>query len=464
MASSDSNASSCPTSATQFQCALTGIQTLLSGMNPCPTGYAGCTQAQANLHVALFSFPNIMTQYLPIANACASDPYSSPGPLPYNVLTLPKPGLSQYYPDQDLIYKQTYTPTGKAANSGSITWSASYEITYEAADADANGFVSDYYLPSSASTGGLNPSSSIIQAIGYGGNLASGTTLKAGCLPIAYDKIALNTATPTPAASPGPTTVVNTTDVGEGITYYAPAIYAAQAALTAELVLHPKAQNAIIILGDGQMNTQWIYLPQGSLLQKPLVAANNTVAQSIIQPNATDCPKILAPTNFDTANYTCGYDSSTSTANTAALAAAKLSSPNKEASVIVGTYPDFLDECQQSIAAAQYAAQQGTRVYAVAYGSQSTGCGSGNTDAHNDVTTIALPLVPNVAFSVSGLTPCITMENIASDTTWFFSDWQVTGGSASCQSATNQMTSLNDIFAAIKASLSTARLLPTNAT
>jgi hypothetical protein len=230
------------------------------------------------------------------------------------------------------------------------------------------------------------------------------------------------------------------------------------------LVLHPKAQNAIIILGDGEMNTQWIYFPQGDLLQKAAMKNWNTSVHAIIQPNATDCPKVLNPTTQDPTNYTCGYDSSTSTADTGAIAAGKLSSPNKEATVIVGTYPDFLDECQQSIAAAQYAAQQGTRVYAVAYGSQSTGCGSGNTDAHNDVTTIALPLVPNVAFSVTGLTPCITMENIASSPTWFFSDWQVTGGSASCQSGANTMTSLNDIFAAIKASLSTARLLPTNAT
>jgi hypothetical protein len=56
------------------------------------------------------------------------------------------------------------------------------------------------------------------------------------------------------------------------------------------------------------------------------------------------------------------------------------------------------------------------------------------------------------------------MENIASDSQWFFSDWEVSGSSTSCQSSANPMTSLDDIFAKILASMSTARLLPTNAT
>ena len=57
--------------------------------------------------------------------------------------------------------------------------------------------------------------------------------------------------------------------MGEGITYYAPAIYAAQAALTAEQTAMTTAgvttQNAIIFLGDGEANTQWIYFPQGTV-------------------------------------------------------------------------------------------------------------------------------------------------------------------------------------------------------
>jgi hypothetical protein len=304
-------------------------------------------------------------------------------------------------------------------------------------------------------------------AIGYGGAGASGTTLKTGCLPISYSGIALNGATPTPAATPSTTTKVNTTDVGEGITYYAGALYAAQAALTAEASIHPKAQNAIVILGDGQMNLQWIYLPQGTLMQYPTVASNNTAAASKIEALPANCGNgsTAGPAgNF--ADSKCGWDTATSNANTSALAAYRLSSPSAEATgAVVGTYPDFLDECQQAIAAAQYAASLGTRIYAVAYGSEDTGCSSGShPDDYNDVTTITLPSTPNVAFSLSNLTPCVTMENIASSMTWFYSDWQVKGGSSSCQGTTNTMTSLDDIFSAIKASFSQARLLPSNAT
>jgi hypothetical protein len=476
MASVDSNASSCPSGASQFQCGLTGIQTLLAGMKPCPAGFTTCTDAQANLHVALFSFPNIRTDLLPIANACAANPYSSPGPLPYTVETLPKPGLSQYYPDVDLIYKQT-PPAGSPVMTA-VTFSSSYEITYKATDADANGFVSDYYDPTDTVTGGLNPSSSIIQAIGYGGNLASGTTLKTGCLPISYSGIALNDArsatgvagavSPLSPPSPPGGTIVNTTDVGEGVTYYAPVLYAAQAALTAESVLHPHAQNAIILLGDGQMNTQWIYFPEGDMLQKPAMANWNTSVPAKIQPNATDCPNTLPTTTHNTTANTCGYDTATSTKNTAALAAgAMTANASNEASTVVGTYPDFLDECQQSIAAAQYAANLGTRVYAVAYGSETKGCSStseSHADDYTDVTMITLPNTPLVSFSISTISPCITMENIASDSQWFFSDWEVSGSSTSCQSSANPMTSLDDIFSKILASMSTARLLPTNAT
>jgi len=468
----DSNATSCPSNASEFQCGLTGIQTLLSGMNPCPSGFTNCTDAQANLHVALFTFPNIRTDLLPIANACASDPYTAPGPLPYTIETLPKPGLARYFPDKDLIYTQT--PPAGSPSTVPIPFSSSYEVTYEASDADANGFVADYYLPSSTSTGGLNPSSSIIQAIGYGGAGASGTTLKSGCLPIAYLGVALNDARSSTGVagqvSPDTGTTVNTTDVGEGITYYAPAIYAAQAALTAELVLHPKAQNAIILLGDGQMNTQWIYFPAGDMLQKTTVTAWNTSVPALIKANSTNCGNgsIAGPAgNF--ADQKCGYDTTTSTPNKIAMAAGAMtaSASNEASGAVVGTYPDFLDECQQSIIAAQQSAHLGTRIYAVAYGSEGKGCistGEGHADDYTDVSALTLPYTANVSFSMSTLSPCMTMENIASSLQWFYSDWKVTGSTATCQSSANPMTSLDDIFASIRASMSQARLLPFNAT
>lgn len=251
---------------TEFQCALDGIQQLLASTNPCPAGMTSCTVAQANVRMSLWTFPNIITADLPMANACSGKTYTEP--LPYQVYTLPLASATSYTP---LTYDETI-------NGKKTTWSASYEVTWNASDADANGFVSDYYAPSSSSTYGLNASSSIIQAVGYGGT-SSGA--KTGCLPISYSGIAPNNATngngtstnitPTNASA-----TVNTTDVGEGITYYAAVIYAAQSALTAEQKLYPGSKNAMILLSDGQANTQWIYFPQGSVSPSGSDAAGKT--------------------------------------------------------------------------------------------------------------------------------------------------------------------------------------------
>jgi len=67
--------------------------------------------------------------------------------------TLPIPGATSYTP-------VTYTTGG----SNPKTWTATYEVTLGASDADANGFVSDYYQPSASN--GLNSSSSIVKALG----------------------------------------------------------------------------------------------------------------------------------------------------------------------------------------------------------------------------------------------------------------------------------------------------------
>ena len=426
MANTDSNCSG----VSQFQCALNGVQTLLSTDNPCPPGVSSCSPSNASIRMALFSFPNIMTaptNYLPIANACSTMSYSGIA-LPYNVNTLPPVGAS------------SYTPVSYREWNGSYTWSASYEITYGASDADANGFVSDYYAPSSTSTGGLNASSSIVKAVGYGGN---GSGSKVGCLPIAPANIALNGITGTATS----TSKVNTAAVGEGITDYAPVFYAAQAALTAEANLHPGSKNAIVILGDGAMNTQWFYFPQGSIWQWP---STNTVAPSTLAPGSQ------------------GYDTLNTTPNLNALTASYLSSPTQEATgTISGVYPDFLDECQQSIVASQYAQSQGTTVYSVAYGAGSgnqSGCGSGgaHADDYNDVTLVAQG--NNVAFTLSSLTPCVTMENIASSLDTFYSDYSQSGSGSNCYDNAHKVTALQDIFSAIATKFVAPRLLPNNAT
>jgi len=363
------------------------------------------------------------------ANACSGATYTNP--LPYQVYTLPKSGLSSYTP---LTYVQNGT-----------NWTASYEVTYGASDADANGFVSDFYDPSDSSTGGLYSSSSIVQAVGYGG---SGSGNKAGCLTTAPASIALNNNTGTPSS----TSIVNTVDVGEGITYYASVIYAAQAALTAEATLHPGSQNAMILLSDGQANTQWIYFPQGSVTQGTSHGSNWSTPSTIESTETAD-----------------GYSTVNSTPNTSAKGAYYLSTPNQEATgTISGVYPDFFDECQQAIVAAQTAAIAGTRVYAVAYGAEDSGCGAGgHPDDYTDVSMVTMPGTLNASFSsAANLTPCITMENIASSLQYFYSDYLQSGSGVSntCVDNSHSVTALVEIFESIASNFSTPRLLPNNAT
>jgi Flp pilus assembly protein TadG len=417
MATTDGNCNS----VSEFQCALNGIQTFLGAVNPnCSGGQVSCSPGQAQLRIALFTFPNIITNangVIPAAVTCGAG-------TSYYVYTLPKETATSYGP---LTYTQ-----------GAKTWTASYEFTYGASDADANGFVADWSLPSSKTTGGLNPASSLVQAVGYNQGA------HAGCMPLSPGGLDMNGAT----GNPGPTVLVNHANVGQGITYYASVIYAAQSALIAEQNLYDTpnqtSKNAIIFLSDGQANLQWIYMPQGTITSPPA----DTKQSSTIAANL-------------------GYSNLKSTPLYTAYGASYLSSPNKEVNgAISGVYPDFMDECQQAIVAGQKAALAGTRVYAVAYGSEQTGCGSGPVDNHNDVTTVVLASPPNVAWSgVTSLTPCLTMENIASSIDYFYSDYNQSGSGkdSSCVSP-YAVTELNNIYLAIAASMQEPKLLPNNAT
>jgi hypothetical protein len=109
-----------------------------------------------------------------------------------------------------------------------------------------------------------------------------------------------------------------------------------------------------------------------------------------------------------------------------------------------GTYPSYAGECGQAITAGKYATAQGTKVYSVAYGSPKSGC---TTDKNAGA-------YPNV-------TPCSTMTQIASTPAEFYSDYNESGSSSICVSASNpNNTSIAQIFANIVARLSTARLIP----
>ena len=490
MANTDSNCKSL----SDFNCTLNGLQGFLAAANPCPPGASSCTTANANLRVALFGFPNLIYGALPTVNACSGASYVEPQP--FTILTLPLPTATSYVP---LTYQYTYPLT--ATTTHTSTFTASYEMTYGAGDADANGFVSDYYQPSNTATGGLNPASSLVQGIGY-----TGTGTKTGCMKLDPDENSINGAV-TPPAAGGPGVVgggsaddhnvgviVNTTQVGEGTTYLASVIYAANSALIAEQnwmlnTNHTTTKNAIIIQSDGGVNTQWIYFPQGLVTQNPPATHQPTTAPwngNFAGYNAPSPAKIpvgnicsgtpgtagtsACPGEYDTLNTT----PQTPSAYPTAKIAANLSSPlamavGGVAVANTGKYPDFLDECQQTIAAGMYAKSVGTRVYSIAYGA-STGsqCSTGGSAA--DFTDVTLrPLTDyygqtlNVAFgSVGALSPCVEMKDTASDLQYFYS-YYPSGSSGSCVDTNHTSTSIVSIYQSIQATIGKPRLIPNTA-
>jgi hypothetical protein len=113
------------------------------------------------------------------------------------------------------------------------------------------------------------------------------------------------------------------------------------------------------------------------------------------------------------------------------------------ASTTSGTYMSTLQECRQAVTAATSATNAGTRVYSVAYGAQASGC-----------TTDTSP----------STTPCLTMERMASSSAYFFSDYTATGGSSSCISSSQPVSSLNQIFQVIAGDLTISKLIPNGTT
>jgi hypothetical protein len=133
-----------------------------------------------------------------------------------------------------------------------------------------------------------------------------------------------------------------------------------------------------------------------------------------------------------------------------------------------GLYPDFLDECQQTIAAGMYATSKGTRVYAIAYGaSTGNGCSQGTSAHADDFTDVTLrPLSDyygqtlNVPFSLATLTPCVEMEDTASSLDYFYSYFPA-GKTTTCADVEHTTSqSIVSIYQSIEATMGKPILIP----
>lgn len=109
-------------------------------------------------------------------------------------------------------------------------------------------------------------------------------------------------------------------------------------------------------------------------------------------------------------------------------------------------YGSLDDQCQQAITAANAATAAGTAVYTIAYGASSSGC---STDTSG-------PL--------KGISPCTTLQKMASSAADFYSDANASQNKGQCTSTANPNLSLTNIFKQVATSFTVARLIPDNAT
>jgi hypothetical protein len=204
---------------------------------------------------------------------------------------------------------------------------------------------------------------------------------------------------------------------GQG-TYYAQVIYAAQAALEAQLTANPNSENVMIILSDGDATASG----------NQIVADNNPTCALPVK-TAGNC---LNGTGTATTNPS-GYQSP--------------------------TYPSALGECGQAVQAAQLATAAGTAVYTIGFGSETSGCSTDQTYTITSGSTDGAESWPGGTYPK---TPCNAIAAMASKQINFYSD--NSGGCASLASANANFTSIASIFQQIGNRYKTPRLIPNGTT
>ncbi len=344
-------------SGTQETCAKQGVIQLLEDLFPCALGQT-CNSTDpappAVDSVSLIVFPAVTTGTAADDYTCSNGKMTNPSIVAYTI-----PDTTPAYTNGTAPASNLMLPSGD---------------TYQVID-----FANDYKTTDTASS--LNTSSDIVIAAGGGSN--------SNCTGI---------------EDPG----------GEG-TYYAQAIYAAQAALVAQQAANPGSKNAMIILSDGDATAC-------ASNANTSAGACNTKAQ-IVATEGT-----LNGTGTSKTNAS-GYESY--------------------------TYPSALGECGQAVLAAQYAASAETTVYTIGYGAETSG------GCLSDVTYSAT-VTTNGGSWAPGDQPCQAIAAMASAEVNFYSD---DGQGCEATAPSNQnITKLTAIFRAITDNLTTPRMIPNGTT
>jgi Flp pilus assembly protein TadG len=277
---------------------------------------------------------------------------------------------------------------------------------------------------------------------------------------------------------------------GEG-TYFAAPFQQAQAALLAlSSTQSPPSQNVIVFLSDGGANATkiqtsyraWIgacaptcaasttmtvtscspcagstsTAQQGPLAAGDTItsgaAAGTTITSQLTGPGGCTSPGVGSCTAGATGTYQVSTSQKVGSSGTPAsmIAAATMSLNGK-------TYPQNLDECQQTIDAARAAASAGTWVYSIAYGADNA-----TGDCTTDTTSIASGIT-------APLSSCTEMANIANspghinDLTKFYSNGN-NGQVCTNALAANTIANLVSLFSNLSTSLTEPRLIPNDTT
>lgn len=195
---------------------------------------------------------------------------------------------------------------------------------------------------------------------------------------------------------------------------------------------------------------QAIYMAQAALIQQQTTAKNNSQNALII---LSDGDATACASGANTTGGACSTSSDMLSSSSAMLngTGTKKTNPSGYTSY---TYPSALGECGQAVLAAQAAANAGTQVYTIGYGSPTSGCSSDKTYSAA-VTTGGGVWGP-------GKSPCQALAAMASSPGNFYSD-----DGNGCQATTPDnaaITSLTAIFTKITRGFTNARLIPNGTT
>ncbi len=396
----------CGSGATQIKCAVAGLKTMLQLMDPCPLNQVCPGNASYVDGVSLYTFPAISeATEVKSGQTVATGPYddttcptTNPPIVPYAFVNVATSG------------KDLTLPSSPSGTSYSSNYAGTYQVM---------AFNDGYRANDNAGT--LDSGNGLASAVGYE---TSGT-----CAGL---------------QAPG----------GEG-TYYAQAIYAAQAALANQQTSFPGSKNIMIILSDGDAtacNSQ-AYTADGG----------NSSCSNGDQIVAVNCPGVNASGVCGSANVSISGNSTSIGCPPGGCTSTPLNgtgtSTTNHTGYNVATYPSALGECGQAVQAAQAATQAGTTVYTIAMGSPTSGgC---KTDQHVTISsgsTYGAESYPGGTYTGQ---PCNAIAAMASNSNTFYSD--NTAGCAALVNTAAQFETIGGIFQAIANSLTNARLIPASA-